>query len=332
MQVFERRNWWRCIVGLSLAVLVGGAPTAAAQSSPRVAFLLPGSVADKGYNFDGQHTADVLRDQLGADVTTTENVSVPNQTDAYRQYASQGYDLVIGWGGQFTDGAMAAGDEFPDTKFLVVNSTASNGTNVASMDTDVEQWQFVAGYLVARLSKSGAVGWIGGQCFPATAANLHGTQQGALYANPNAKFLSSFTGDFEDPTKAQQAAQAMFDQGADGLVGNLNNGYFGMFRAADGAGAIVITEWADNSELDPKVIASSVLKGQSRFVLDIAEKLVNGTFEGTHYQYSLPPDLGPAISKTNLVPDAVYQDALGVQAKIASGEVKVQRDESCPNQ
>jgi len=47
----------------------------------------------------------------------------------------------------------------------------------------------------------------------------------------------------------------MFDQGADGPFGNLNNGYFGLLRAADGAGAVVATEWSDNSQLDPKVIA-----------------------------------------------------------------------------
>ena len=66
--------------------------------------------------------------------------------------------------------------------------------------------------------------------------NWKSSAQRSANANPSAKFLSSFTGDFEDPTKAQQAAQAMFDQAADGLVGNLNNGYFGMFRAADDAG------------------------------------------------------------------------------------------------
>ena len=65
-----------------------------------------------------------MTSELGAEVTVTENVQIPNQTDVYRQFAAQGYDLVIGWGGQFTDGAVAAAEEFPDVKFLVVNSGA----------------------------------------------------------------------------------------------------------------------------------------------------------------------------------------------------------------
>ena len=108
----------------------------------------------------------------------TENVRIPNQTDVYRQFASQGYDLVIGWGGQFTDGAVAVAEEFPDVKFLVVNSGASNASNLSSMDTAIEQWQFLAGFLLARLSGSGTVGWPATR-FPATAANLHGVEQGA---------------------------------------------------------------------------------------------------------------------------------------------------------
>ena len=59
----------------------------------------PAASSDQGYNADGKRTADALKKELGADVTFTEAVAIPNQTDVYRQYASQGYDLVIGWGG-----------------------------------------------------------------------------------------------------------------------------------------------------------------------------------------------------------------------------------------
>src|SRR5205085_6749695 len=111
---------------------------------------------------------------------------------------SKGYNVVIGWGGQFTDGAVAAAKEFPKITFMVVNGTVANGTNLASNDTNVEDWQFVGGYVMAKLSKKGTVAWVGGKCFPATADNLNGTEAGAKYANPHIKFLHTFTGDFED--------------------------------------------------------------------------------------------------------------------------------------
>jgi basic membrane protein A and related proteins len=303
------------------------------SKSLKVAFLLPGSVSDQGYNADGQRAANELKKELGANVTLTENVSVPNQADVYRQYAAKGYNLVIGWGGQFTDGAVSVAQEFPNVKFLVVNSNAKNGSNLASLDTNIEDWEFLGGFVTAKLSKSGTIGWVGGQCFPATAANLHGVEQGAKYANPKIKVVSTFTGDFEDPTKAQQAAKAMIDDGADALTGNLNNGWFGVFKAAEANGNMpVVTEWVDNHNLAPKVIASSILKSQARFVLEVAKKVQDGSFQGTFYQFGLPSDWGPVMSKTDLLPQDIYNQALAVEKKVTGEEITPKHDTTCPKQ
>lgn len=322
------------LLGLAAAAAFALMSPADAQISGRpmkVAVLLPGSMSDNGYNADGGRVAEALKSELGADTQVTENVPVANQADLYRQYAASGYDLVIGWGGQFTDGAVQVAEEFPDVKFIVVNSGVDNGSNLASIDTDIEAWEFLGGFVTAKLSKTGTVGWIGGQCFPATAANLHGVEQGARYANADIKVLSTFTGDFEDPTKAQQAAQAMIEAGAGALTGNLNNGWFGVFKAAqDNNNVPVVTEWADNSSLAPSVIASSIQKSQARFVVDVAKMVADGTFEGKHYQFGITADWGPVMTKTALMPDDVLAAAIDVQAKINSGEIKPVNDGTCP--
>lgn len=296
----------------------------------KIALLLPGSTSDQGYNADGKRAADQMKKDLGADVTLTESVAVPNQTDVYRQYASQGYDLVIGWGGQLSDGAVSAAQEFPKVKFLVTNSTVKNGTNLASMDTAIEQWQFFAGFVSAKLSKKKNIAWIGGQCFPATAANLHGTEAGAKYADPSVKVQSRFTGDFEDPTKAQTAAKAMIDQGVDVITGNLNNGWAGVYQAAKPTKTLLVTEWTDNHTQAPEVIAASTLKSQARFVVEEAKKAQDDKFEGKFTLYNLPEDWGPIVSKTDLLPESIYKQALAAQKKVASGAIKVPRNESCP--
>lgn len=321
------------LAGAAALAMVSSASAQISGRPMKVAILLPGSTSDNGYNADGGRTAEALKAQLGADAQVTENVSVANQADLYRQYAASGYDLVIGWGGQFTDGAVQVSEEFPDVKFIVVNGGAENGRNLASVDTDVEDWQFIGGFVAAKLSQTGVIGWVGGQCFPATAANLHGVEQGARYANPDIKIVSTFTGDFEDPTKAQQAAQAMVDSGKAGaLTGNLNNGWFGIFKAAKDNGNIpVVTEWSDNSSLDPTVIASSILKAQGNFVVEVAKTVIDGTFEGKHHQFTITADWGPVMTNTDLLPDDIYQAALDVQAKILSGEITPERDGTCPN-
>jgi basic membrane protein A len=338
--MLTRLMWRRTGTSLLAAILTLGAfGTTEAQHAAaptgakalRVAFILPGSVSDHGYNADGKRSAQLIRSQLKVPVAYTESVQVPNQTDVYRQFASKGYNVVIGWGGQFTDGAVTAAKEFPNVDFIVVNSTATGGKNLASIDTNVEDWQFVGGYVMGKLSKKGVVAWVGGQCFPATAENLHGTEAGARYANPRIKVLHTFTGDFEDPTKAQQATQALIGSGADVISGNLNNGWFGVYKAAEANGDTpVITEWIDNHALAPKVIVSSILKSQARFVLTVVARIKNGTFKAGHYQFGLPKNWGPAISKTSRLPVSVYQQALAVERKIQNGRIHPPHNQSCP--
>ena len=55
---------------------------------------------------------------------------------------------------------------FPSVKFIVVNSGVENGKNLASIDTDIQDWEFLGGFVTAKLSKTGVIGWVGGQCFP----------------------------------------------------------------------------------------------------------------------------------------------------------------------
>jgi basic membrane lipoprotein Med (substrate-binding protein (PBP1-ABC) superfamily) len=72
------------------------------------------------------------------------------------------------------------------------------------------------------------------------------------------------------------------------------------------------------------------VKKQGTIVLDLVKKAQEGTLGGKHYQIPLSADYEPIVAKTDAVPDDVYQDALDVQKKVASGEIKVERIEKCP--
>lgn len=308
----------------------GGESAGPDDDGLRIAILTSGAVSDNGYNADAQRAADMMEADFDATVAISESVPVPNQADVYRQFASQGYDLVIGWGGQYTDGAVEVAETFPDVNFLVVNSSVENGSNLGSFDQAIEQWSFMAGWLQAKMSTTGTIGWVGAQCFPATAAGLHGTEQGARLANPDITIRSTFTGDFEDPTKASQAAAAMIESGADVLSGNLNNAWPGVFEAAEAAGNTpVITEWVDNSELAPEIIVSSVMKSQVPFVREAVQAVQDGAFDGSFTMYTVPDDWGPILTEPSLFPADLVDEARAVQEQIVSGEISVERDETC---
>ena len=301
------------------------------DKSLQVAIVLPGSVTDEGFNADGQRAGKLLTDQLGAKVKLAEATPVPNAPDVMRQFGSQGYDLVIAWGGQFAEASETAAKESPKTDFLNVSSKVSNGKNLTGLDLAVEQWQYVAGYAMGKITKTGVLGFVGGQCFPSTGATVNATREGAEAAYPGVKFISAFTGDFEDAGKAQQATQAMLDQKVDVLTGDLNNAYLGVIKAAQGASNVpVFTEWADNHEVAPDVIAASVLKSHAPFVLKLVKMRQEGKLEPKAYRFDLASGSGDAISTTDLLPDAVVNDVNKLQKQITSGELKIKRNEKCP--
>jgi basic membrane lipoprotein Med (substrate-binding protein (PBP1-ABC) superfamily) len=115
------------------------------------------------------------------------------------------------------------------------------------------------------------------------------------------------------------------------LTANLNSGFFGVFKAAQSNGKVkVVTEWIDNRALAPTVIASSVLKAQARFIVELSKTVADGTFQGKHYEFGLTKDWGPVMTKTDLLPEDVYKSALALQDDIASGKLVPTRDNSCP--
>ncbi len=104
-----------------------------------------------------------------------------------------------------------------------------------------------------------------------------------------------------------------------------------MFKAARDNGKIpVVTEWIDNHTEAPDVIASSIQKSQSRFVVDVVKEIAAGKFQGKHYQFGITPDWGQVMAKTKLLPEPILDEATALQAKIISGEIKPKNIADCP--
>lgn len=300
-------------------------------SNIKVAILIPGTETDDAYDANGARAAKAIK-RLGVNVTVATQVSTATQNQTFAEYAGQGYNLIIGWGGQFSTGAKAEAAQFPKTNFLEVNGEDSNGKNLASFDIDQGQWQYVGGYLAGEISKSAVVGWIGGQCYASTIGNELGSKAGVIAANPKAKFIGTYLGTWTTPTKAEQSAETLISRGADVIMGNQNQGWTGIYKAAEShPGTRVIDEWQSDHQLAPSVIASTVVKTQVRYALSSVRSLLHGHFAAKHVQYTLR-SIGkvPAISKTSLVSKKDYRAAMKAQSKIQAGKVHVPLTGKCP--
>ena len=336
----NRRNVLR-VLGLwvALALVATGCgdddePAAGdGQTVERMAMLLPGKQDDQGYSQEGYNSLTAIGTALGIEIAVAESVDEAQQVEVYRDFASQGYDLVIGWGGQYTDGAVEAAAEFPNVFFAVGAGEGGNGSNYSSIDDAGEEWTFLIGYVAGKLTQTNKVGVVDGPCFEATAAGAHAFRDGALFANPDVEVIITGLDSFDDPGGAKEATLAQIAEGVDMVHAALNTGNFGVFAAAEENADVpvyVLTEFVDQSADAPTVALTAAIHGQTNPVGVIVDQIRNGSFNGQPILIPLTADDDIVAPFRDLGPQSLFDETLAIQAQIASGEIDVVRDGSCP--
>ena len=138
-----------------------------------------------------------------------------------RNLASIGYDLVIGVGFLFTDAIVTVADEFPDTKFAIVDGFIPDKPNVMSLLFPEPQGSFLVGMIAgmkALEDGKDTVGFVGGMDIPLIHGFEAGFIAGVKYVYPECNILSAYADDtptaFADPVKGKELALSQDDAGA----------------------------------------------------------------------------------------------------------------------
>lgn len=225
-----------------------------------VSIVVSSAFGDKSFNDSAKEGADKLAQDYGVKIKTIEC-----QEENFKQYmvqAAEESDIVVPVGWQFYEIPEVA-KEYPDTKFIWVDNEAegiADLPNVLCITYAQNEGSFLAGYIAAKMSKSGVVGAVGGEQNTTIDDFIVGYRQGALYANPDIKVVTNYANTYEDPAKGKECALALHNQGADvifQIAGNTGNG---VFAAAQEAGFYAIGVDQDQKisapEYDKQIICS----------------------------------------------------------------------------
>lgn len=306
------------------ATTATGDPSEATETENlRVAMVLSGPVNDNGWNNTGYVGLQKIEKALGAEVAFSDQVPVPEFEETFRDYASRGYDLIIGHGDQFTDAAVAVAAEFPSIKFAVINGNKTSG-NLASFSVADGEISFLAGAVAGLSTSTGVVSAIGGMEIPPTMRSLEGYKAGVNYVNPDAQVLLTYTGDFKDAAKAKEAALAQISTGSDIIFYYLDAASPGVIQACQEQGARAIATITDQYDKAPDTIITSTLTDLSEMILEIGKLANEGSLEGKVYIYGvsneavvkLAPFRGHVSAEVEAQIEQIKQD-------IISGKIKV---------
>ncbi len=210
------------LVCLLLAAAVSGAEL-------KIALLCTGSTNDGGWNQLAREGAERLKAELGATVTVQQRVTADTAATAMKDFASDGYQLVIAHGYEFLNPAAATATAVGTTRIAVSGADASR-PGIVSIDFDVSQASYQLGIIAGRLSRSGKLGFIGGGNFPAVKACYRGFLAGAHSVRPDATVAEAYTS-WDDVARNKAQAEAFIAQGIDQIYPDVDAAARGIYEA-----------------------------------------------------------------------------------------------------
>ncbi len=286
-----------------------------AEEPLKVAMILPGPINDGGWCASAYNGILAIEEKFGAEIAYNESTPISDYDEVFRMYASAGYDIVFGHGGEFGDSAMRVAPEFPDVQFAVSSTNIVQPPNVSSIQNDNAAQGFMQGAVAAIVTKSNVVGAIGGMNIPSIADSITGFEAGAKFINPDIKVLTTLTGSFDDAGKAKEVAQSMIDQGADIVMQNADHAGMGVIEACEERGVYSIGSIGDQAELAPDTIIVSGRAEMPIAFVAFVEKFLSDDFEAGNYM------MGVAEGVIYLSPFYNFDDVLTDEQKAAIQDV-----------
>lgn len=288
-----------------------------APATKRVALLLPGVIHDQSWSQRGYEGAKSSTDELGYELAYTENVAQAEQTEVFRNYAKQGFDVIIGHGGQFVDAASTVASEFPELQFVVTNSTIAHD-NLSGTVADYYQIGYMAGVIGCHMTKTNKIGVVVGQKPPHFDPAWDTMPLGANSCGKEVEVTFSITGDYSDANKAREAALALIADGADVLFGMTNEAMAGMFSAAEDEGVYAIGLHTDQSAEWPETIIATIDEKPAGLTAEAA----SGTIPPGTLRYVTFAN-GMEVIYSTLIPEDILAELKKVQQDLADEKIEL---------
>ena len=313
----------RGMLGALAAVGLMVAGAAQAQDfKPAVIFDMGGKF-DKSFNEAAYNGAEKFKDETGTDYLEFEITNESQRDQALRRMAQRA-DIVVAVGFGFTTPLETIAAEFPDKKFVIIDSVVEK-PNVESVVFKEHEGSFLVGMAAALASKTGKVGFVGGMDIPLIRNFEFGYEQGVKHVNPDAEVIVNYTGTtpaaWNDPARGGELAIGQFGQGADVVYAAAGATGLGVLQAAADNGKLSIGVDSNQNHLHPGSVLTSMMKRVDVAVHDAFASAKDGSWQPGMESLGLKEEgVGYALDDNNravLTPDMQAKIDEAKQAIIA---------------
>lgn len=295
----------------------------------RIALIIPSTTNDISWSQSIYTSLMQIQAEAGegvVEVAYSENMfSVPDAAAAIRDYAADGYNLVIAHGAQYGDTLFEVARDFPETSFAwgtTTNTGVDDGiTNVFAYEPRGDEAGYVTGVLAAKLTTAKVIGLVG----PVDAgdAKLHvdGFLAGVKATDPEIEVNVSFTGSFGDTALAAEAANTHIKAGADVLTGSSQQ-VVGAIGVAKENSVPWLGVQADQSPVAPEIVMASAIYDWHDTLVEMIKLNQAGEFGGKVLQLTYANGGIKTIYSESLPAEAV-EAAKTAEAGLIDGSITI---------
>ena len=259
------------------------------RSGPlRVAIVAPSASNDLAFTqsiVEGVAALGATR-ELEVEITDGTFI-VEDAAVAIRDYAADGFDLVIAHGSQYGGSLQEIAPDFPDTSFAWGTAADTFGLpNVFAYTAASDEGGFVLGSMAAALTETGVLGVVGPIEVGDAKLFVDGFVAGAGAQDSGVTVNVVYTESFSDVAKAAETAEAHVSQGADVMTGSAQM-VVGAVGVAQREGVAWFGTQADQTELAPEVVVASQVYEWEVVLAQIADAIDRGVKGGEAFTITL---------------------------------------------
>ena len=258
----------------------------------RVAVVMPSAITDLAFSQSMYDALVRVQTEMGGpnafEIKYSENMFVVDDAAAaIRDYASQGFDLVIAHGSQYGSSLQEIAPDFPETSFAWGTTVDTFGLpNVFAYEAASQEGGFVNGALAATLSESNVIGVVGPIETGDAKLYVDGFTAGVASVKPDAQVNVNYIGSFSDVALASEAATTHISAGADVLTGTAQM-VVGAIGKAEEADILWFGTQSNQASLAPSIVVASQVYHWEVILNEMISKIKAGTLGGEAFVINL---------------------------------------------
>ncbi len=324
---------------LVLAACTPATPVAAPTTAPkRVVYLINGALGDNAFYDSGKAGLDAIAKQYGVETRTIEANFDAAKYEPSLEAAVDFADVIFVISYGFEDPLKTIADANPDKVFVNIDTVVENPkSTITSVDYIEEQSAFLVGAAaalatsdtsIANVNADKMIGVVGGDSDPVTNAFLFAYENGAKSIDPEIVVERKYLGGaWDDQGRGKQAAEQLYDAGADVVFQVAAAAGLGVLQAAKDRGLYAIGVDTNQNDLQPGHVIASDIKNVGGTIERVYATIADGSYKpGQILKYGIKEG-GVDVdftSATPVLPQASIDRVLELRQQIIDGKLTVE--------